>query len=102
MLTAIYCNKVTYFKYYEVVIFTDFLFLHRIYMHYNNSILQNSKIFLFIIWLFQDAVLCGNDGRVIMKLVCVPEQVTLGFILVGLLARNSLQNRLRRSVKISN
>lgn len=70
----------TYFRYYEAVIFTDFLFLHHIFTHYNNSILQNSEIFLFIIWLFQDAVLCGNDGRVIMKGVCVPEQVTHGLI----------------------
>jgi hypothetical protein len=45
-----------------------------------NSFLQNSKIFLFIIWLFHDAVLSGNDGVVIMNGECVPEQVTDGLI----------------------
>jgi len=49
-------------------------------MHYNNSILRNSQIFLFAVWLFQDAVLRGNDGRVIMKGECVPEHVTHGLM----------------------
>ena len=70
----------TYFRNYKVLIFTDFSILPPYIYVLNKSIPQNSKIFLFTIVLFQDAVLCGNNGRVLMKRECVPEQVTHGLI----------------------